>query len=143
MKFKMFLQVISLFVAALFSTGVSAMVSLTANDLQKAISGNSLQIVNKFGLTLVYFDKNGAFRHVSADGRQGSQGSWRINKDSVCATASSNSLSGKAPQEHCINLVGQVIGSPWSIHDDRNGNITYKIIDGQPDVRKLVKSTPD
>lgn len=104
--------------------------------IDEVILHNSLMVSNKFGPTLIYFYDEGKFHQFNLHGAT-SEGKWRSKNNSVCLTVTSIP-SNRTPTEHCLDLTGLKLGSTWELEDQRNGTITYKLVEGHPEIESAV-----
>lgn len=100
------------------------------SPINRLITSNSLMVSNRFGPTLIHFDDLGHFLQFGRDGL-GASGIWRTTDKSVCLTMTSIPPE-RTVKEHCLELIGREFGSTWTAEDPRNGTITYKLLEGHP-----------
>lgn len=105
----------------------------SVQHLSKLISGNSLEVVNRYTPSIIHFEEGGKFRHMGPHG-QSSEGVWRATDDSICFTVVPQP-GGRAPQEFCLNLKGRSLGSTWTAEDPKNGTIKYKLLEGHQNLK--------
>ena len=96
-------------------------------ETHKLISGNSLKIINKYGTSIIFFEAGGTFKHAGKGGAS-STGTWRVTKDSMCATTLPQPTSPL--KEFCLLLKDRDFGQSWSERDPRNGEITITLLKG-------------
>jgi hypothetical protein len=137
-EYKNLLRYISTVFILLLSQGAWSVDLSTSKNLNELFSGNSLQVTNKFGFSLIHFGSDGRFRHLTPEGNQGSDGVWRAVDDSICMTVTSLPL-GRTPQEHCLEFKDKSFSKPWAKDDPRNGTVEYKLLVGHPGVDTLQK----
>lgn len=93
------------------------------------ISGNSLKIVNRYGVSIVYFNKDGTVLHLGDRGQR-SEGIWRASDDGVCTTVLPQPIN--PPKSFCLVLNNHKFGESWISQDPRNGEIKHTLLRGQP-----------
>lgn len=128
----------TLWIAVIFTSLTTPNIASANQTANKTInlSGNTLLIKNRFGTTLMHYYSDGSYQQFSAANVK-SSGSWRSEKDKVCATVQSSDTV-KPQREHCISLAGMQIGSIWNGNiEDRNGPITYQLLKGHPTFETL------
>ncbi|MFK4752122.1 hypothetical protein [Oceanobacter antarcticus] len=106
-------------------------------NIQELVSGNSLVIINRFGSTLTYFYNDGSAFQFNKQGAS-SKAIWSVKNDSLCTTVTSVPK-GYTAKEYCLKIPQYQLGRSWMGHDPKNGTITYKFVEGHPDILKLVE----
>lgn len=92
------------------------------------VSGNTMEIGNRFGVAYVYFDPSGSTIMRAGHGEP-SEGTWRATDDALCSTTQP-SREGWTYPEHCITMTGRRMGDRWTAQDPRNGTIRFRLLRG-------------
>lgn len=99
-------------------------------QISALVSGNTVLIGNKYGPSNLYFDPSGEFTHSSPEGAS-SRGTWRAVENSICVTTEP-STQGKVFAEICMDFSNRKLNETWKTHDPKNGEIWFKLIEGNP-----------
>lgn len=99
------------------------------NNFGNEISGNTLEVTNKFGHFPIYFSSNGTFQQKGGHNMI-IEGRWRMKGDEVCSTVN-ETPERKNTKEFCLKIAGRKIGDQWTGEDSRNGEIKFKLIQGK------------
>ena len=122
-------------VLPLFAAGCQHVPQAPASSpsVTEMLSGNTLMVGNKFGMSYVYFDPAGTLLNWAGHSDV-TTGTWRDAGDSVCTT-SAPSAEGRVFREHCLGLAGKKPGDAWTGDDARNGRITFRLVRGKMERR--------
>lgn len=101
--------------------------------LQEMLAGNTLAVANRYGPSLIHFDRKGQFRQVGQQG-QSSEGLLWTSDDRLFITVTILP-EGVEPKEYSLDMNGRILGSSWTEVDPRNGLISYKLLKGHPNFK--------
>lgn len=93
------------------------------------ISGNTLEITNRFGATPIYFLPNGQFQQRGAEGKIAS-GIWRLLDNQLCVTMRIEP-EGQLANEFCMSVADRQVGDQWTSDDRHNGVIRFRLVKGR------------